>query len=224
MCARTLFAATVGAITGHALASRRNRKQHQIMRRDGPVDRAKLWSDSLQLLIEGEQKLLALFDARQASADGRMTAAATGALALPAATLALAKPLERNEDLFKKLYAGVVRVVALVFVVRMLVGWKTKKKEPGRGTQSSHRSPRRRRTRARSGEGFEGKEAPVAVQQQALKMWRTRAQHSRDMAQIKDVASLAVALLFVIALGLSVAMVAEGDFWTEAPTATDDPA
>jgi hypothetical protein len=178
---------------------------------------------SLQLLIEGEQKLLALFDARQVSADARMTAAATGALALPAATLALAKPLARSEALFKWLYGGVVVLVALVFVVRMLVGWKRRSKEPGKGRVAFSSESRAAAEAREAWWDCEETEAPIAVQRAALKMWRTRAQHSRDMAQVKDVASIAVALLFVVALGISVGMVAEGDFWTEAAAATDDP-
>jgi NADH:ubiquinone oxidoreductase subunit 6 (subunit J) len=220
--ARTLFAAAVGAIAGHALARRDTEKPRGIEERGG-VDRAKLQAESLQLLIEGEQKLLALFDARQASADARMTGAGTGALALPAATLALAKPLEHSEHFFKLMYAGVVVLVAIVFVVRMLVGsWKRRKNGPGRARVAFSSESRAAAKARKEWWDCEGTDAPIAVQQRALMMWRTRARHSREMAQSKDIASVAVALLFVIALVISVAMVAQGDFWTEAPTAMND--
>lgn len=222
--ARTVFAATVGAIAGHALARRGGQKTSGAEERGG-VGGAKLAAESLQLLIEGEQKLLALFDARQANADARMTATATAALALPAATLALAKPLERSEDFFKWMYGGVVVLVALVFIGRMFFSWRRRRDEPGkRRVAFSSES----RTAAKTREDWwrlcdhEGTDDPTAVQQQALKMWHARAQHSRNMAQVKDVASVAVAVLFVVALGMSVAMVAEGDFWTEEPPSAPD--
>jgi len=83
---------------------------------------AKLDLDAIKLLIEGEQRLLGLFDARQGSADTKLTAAATGALALPAATLALAERLTIAPNALKLGYAIVVVLVIIAIGLRLWNG------------------------------------------------------------------------------------------------------
>jgi len=52
---------------------------------------------ALELLIDGELKLLAIYDQRQSNADSRTTALATSAIGLPTVVLALAKGFSTNK-------------------------------------------------------------------------------------------------------------------------------
>lgn len=169
--------------------------------------------EALGLLIEGEQKLLAVFDARQASADAKLTAAVTGALALPAAALALHRPLNADEGLLKWGYAIVVALVAILFLLRTYGGWLRRREptpnEPGRKSKKTISAESEEAAAARDAWwGCEGTADPITVQEYALALWRTRAQHSRHIAQVKDIIAVVGGCVFVIALALMVVLVA----------------
>ena len=87
----------------------------------------------LVVLVEGEQRLLAVFDARQASADAKLTAALTGALALPTATVALAgaSSLSAHPVVLRGGYAAVVGAVILLLVFRLWNGGRWRKRVEG---------------------------------------------------------------------------------------------
>ena len=55
---------------------------------------------------------------------------------------------------------------------------------------------------------------PIRVRQLALEMWRTRAQDSHRVAQVKDILSVVAAIAFLVALILSAVLVARADFTT----------
>ena len=168
-----------------------------------PVDPDRLHPETLRILIEGEQKLLAVFDARQASADAKLTAAATGALALPAAVLALRDPLGVPPETLRCGYGVVVVLVSVVFLLRMWGGWK-----PSKGRKISTESPESKDARD-VWWASRGSERPETVQARALALWRTRAEHSREIAQDKDFLAFLGGTVFVIALLLMAALVAD---------------
>jgi hypothetical protein len=68
-----------------------------VRRRAPRVARRAKEHSALSPLIEGEQQLLAGFDARQANADTKTAAAVAAAVAVPTLTLTLAKSLAEHE-------------------------------------------------------------------------------------------------------------------------------
>jgi hypothetical protein len=213
-----------GVIVVRMLANWRARKPSTD---DDPAGRN---TEALRLLIEGEQRLLALFEARQASADAKMTAAFTGAVALPAATLALAEPLKANEKHLKWAYAFVVGLLAVVLVMRFLSGLRRRYTE-GVVERNGHH----RRRRMLSTESLDAALArkewwkceattdPLTVQAQALELWRTRAKHSRKTAQFKDFAAGIAGAAFILALAILIYLVSEADFTTDAAARRPSP-
>lgn len=185
------------------------------MSSSGNPENDHLSTEALRLLIENEQKLLAAFDARQASADARMTASLTGALALPVATVALAKT-QTDEGTFQCLYAVVVGLVCAAVLIRACVGFKYRKESSGHGRRWSSESIEAATARGHWW-GTENDTDPGEVSRRARELWRSRAQNSREIAQIKDIASIAAAVALVAALVVSVILVFGADFWRDAP-------
>jgi hypothetical protein len=77
---------------------------------------------ALDLMIEGEQKLLAVFDARQASADTKTAAAVAAAVAVPTLTLTLGKSLAQHEAWLNVTYGLVVLAVTAAVLARAWSG------------------------------------------------------------------------------------------------------
>jgi hypothetical protein len=192
-----------------------------------PVGRGK----ALDLLIEGEQKLLAVFDARQATADAKTTAAAAGAILLPAATLTLAGAVGNNGAWLKVVYVIVALLAAITVVVRTWTGTKVRKAEDHlpapHGDLAAEKAAAGRRGKKLSTESLAAARArdkwwacdlrtasaPDDVRELAANMWRTRAKHSRHLAQDKEMAATIAAGVFIVALLLSAVLVVVAD-WT----------
>lgn len=172
---------------------------------------------ALDLLIEGELRLLSASEARQSAADTRMTALLTAALALPTLALSLAKDLKVDRTALRWVIAGVGAVIVVLVLLRAWGGW------------------RRRRTLASSGElnvqdlpplsaeapavrgavgawrGYQdatqlAEAEPIRVRQLALRICRARAEDSRQLATSKDRVSAAAAVVFTLALGASIGL------------------
>jgi hypothetical protein len=203
---------------------------------------ANLDATALSSLIDGEQRLLELFDARQARADAKLAAAATGALALPAATLALASPLAIHAGQLKVAYAIVVGLVILVFSAQLWNGGKLRRRDrarkvadatsgtkrhsevadatPGTSNPNGRISEIRRRwtlstesadaqEARRAWQNLEPTADPLIVQSCALKLWRTRAIDSREIAHGKEKVAAMAGFVFALALAATVLL----GFW-----------
>jgi len=211
---------------------------------DPPLDADEVASaaKALPLLIDNEAKLLAAYDARQASADARITALATASVALLTLTLSLSKAFARNPARLHVVYAVVVVAAVLVGFARAWNGWR--RRAVGKMTDDDLAAARSKsaRTPGENGAGARTKNAwtisseavevaqarrawrayqretpvrvadQIRVQQLALRMWRARADDSRRIAQTKDKLSAAAAIVFAVALGLSAYLVAHADF------------
>jgi hypothetical protein len=88
-----------------------------------PADRADRVSKALDLLIDGELKLLAIYDQRQANADTRTTALASAAIALPTLILGLSKSFASNALLLKVGYVTIIVLAFFVFAARSWNAW-----------------------------------------------------------------------------------------------------
>lgn len=185
-------------------------------------------------LIEGELKLLAAYDARQATADARTRATATAALALPTLTLSLTKSFADDEGELNTIYLIVI-AAAVVALVASLVDWQRRKTV--KDTMKTEGAPAKRieerTSRLRIRISHESAAAQIArkawrecydsekdccrcnavkVRRRALRMWRTRAIDSRHIAQVKEKASAIAMLGLVIALMGSAWLVIAADF------------
>jgi hypothetical protein len=182
-------------------------------------------SSALDVLIDGEAKLLAIYDARQASADARIAAFSTGAAALPTLTLSLTDGFTGNETLFEGIYVAVVVAAVLVLVPRAWNAWRRRaiQRDEALGQRrfwkglelsaeaaavSATRKAWRDYQRTTPVEGAD----PLHVRQLALAMWRARAQDSHKVAQFKDVLSVVAAVVFGFALLISIILVLHADF------------
>jgi len=191
---------------------------------------------TLELLIDGEVKLLAACDARQASADTRTTALATGAIALPTLTLSLSNVFAKDPFPLQALYVVVVATAGLLVLLRAWNGWRGRRinttDAAALGTDASatavaveDQRPQLRALWTISAETIDVTKArkawrayqrttsledadPIRVQQLALDMWRARAKDSHKVAQIKDKLSVVAAVVFVAALTTSAVLVA----------------
>jgi hypothetical protein len=177
-------------------------------------------ADALALQIAEEQKLLAAYEARQAAADSKLTAAATGALALPAATLALAQPLHIDPSKLKVVYVVIVALVIVIFALRTWNGGKLMRRR--RDGDAEHETDdfsgrvRRLRTIRYSTESRRSRAAREAwwrcpevatmhtVQTLALELWRSRCEHSRDIAHGKEKLAAVASFVFIAALSLTI--------------------
>jgi hypothetical protein len=186
------------------------------------VDQREMAAKALELLADGEIKLLSVYDARQASADSRTTALATAAVALPTLILSLSKALTNNGPLLWVGYALVILAAAVVIGVRAWGGWRRRRTRED-GTEPDHHKVgaealavkvARRAWRTYQQETAVANADPIRVRQLALDMWRTRANDSHNVAQIKDKLSVAAAAAFLLALILSALLVAYADFGT----------
>jgi hypothetical protein len=217
--AKMMFWVLAGVIAVRMLAGR-----HAEKRAADDEGVAGLNAEAFRLLIEGEQKLLALFDARQASADTKMTAALTGALALPTATLALANPLKADETLLKVAYAAIAFLVIVILVMRFGSGIGRRNAERAKREELGGRPKKKLSTESLDAAlardawwKCEATADPLTVQALALELWRTRAKHSRDIAQVKDRAAAIAAAAFVFALIISAILVIRAEFNPHAP-------
>jgi hypothetical protein len=191
-----------------------------------PGDNEAADQDVLQELIEGELKLLAAYDARQASADARTRATATAALALPTLTLSLAKSFATNESALNWIYGGVV-IASIVVLVLALWNWQRPGRKEGATKQQRNELGPRWKLSAESEAAKqarrlwracydpEGKAAigadTVTVRRRALEMWRTRAVDSHHIAQLKEAASAGATLALILALTGSAVLVIVAD-------------
>lgn len=181
---------------------------------------------ALELLVDGEVRLLAGYDARQAAADARITALATAAFALPSLTLSLLKAFANDPALLRGAYVGIVVLAGLVVFARAWNGWR---RRPIDATDAQLDAMRTKPSWRISAEAIDvtvarnawrdyqrdtplGAVNPLRVQQLALDLWRARARDSHTVAQIKDGLSVLAAIVFVAALGLSAFLVTKADF------------
>lgn len=183
--------------------------------------------DALQELIDGEIKLLAAYDARQASADARTRATATAALALPTLTLSLAKSFATNESTLNWFY-GLVVVASIAALVLALWNWQQpgidepatnqQRAEPARRWRISTESQAAKDARTQWRSWYDPDMADNSrantgdVRRDALRMWRTRAVDSRHIAQLKEKASVGATVGLVLALVGSAVLVILADF------------
>lgn len=181
---------------------------------------------ALELLIDGEVQLLAAYDARQGSADSRITALATAAIALPTLTLSLSKAFAQNPAPLRLTYVAVVVAAALVVFARAWNGWRRRSVNVTDARLNAMRTkPRwtisaeaidvtkaRNEWRAYQRETPVHTADPIRVQQLALGLSRARARDSHKVAQIKDGLSVAAAAVFVAALVISADLVAHAHF------------
>jgi hypothetical protein len=188
---------------------------------NGPVGKA------LDLLIDGELKLLDIYNARQTSADTRTTALASAAIGLPTLILGLSKSFASNALLLK---VGYVAIIVAAFIAVAARSWNAWRRQPGRRLISTEAAsapqlPQRWRKVLRiSAEAPDvakardqwrdyqhdmapGNRDPIRVKELALEMWRTRAIDSRRVAEIKDILSVVAASAFGIALIVSAGLV-----------------
>ncbi|HEU0318541.1 MAG TPA: hypothetical protein VFR49_14495 [Solirubrobacteraceae bacterium] len=188
----------------------------------GEGEAPRLDGAALTILIDGEQRLLAVFDARQDRADAKLAAAATGALAIPAATLALASA-KTPTTVEALAYGADIVFIIFVLMLRFLTG-EVVRARVGSGVDASTERRRpwgRRVVSSESVASAAAREAwwslgpsadPLVVQVQALELWRTRAQHSRQVAQRKEKAAglagavFAAVLLVIAGIGLHKAL------------------
>ena len=136
---------------------------------------------ALDLLIDGELKLLAIYDARQASADTRTTALATAAIGLPTLILALSRAFASHAMLLKVGYVLTI-VVAFIIIVgaRSWNAWRRRRtdaKHPGPliSAEAADVAKARHEWRDYQRATAVGSSDPIRVKQLALEMWRTRA-------------------------------------------------
>jgi len=191
---------------------------------NGPVGKA------LDLLIDGELKLLDIYNARQTSADTRTTALASAAIGLPTLILGLSKSFASDALLLK---VGYVVIIVGAFIAVAARSWNAWRRQPGRrgrrrisAEAASAPQPRqrwrevlrisaeapdvaqaRKRWRDYQHDTAPGNHDPIRVQELALEMWRTRAIDSRRVAEIKDILSVVAASAFGIALTVSAGLV-----------------
>lgn len=201
-------------------------------------DRVEPATRALELLIDGELKLLAIYDSRQASADTRTAALATAAIALPPLILSLSKSFRSNAALLHVSYFAVVIVAIGIVLARAWNAWRRrahdKPSEIGATETEKHATNAKANAKPSwwpriSAEGPAVKDArekwrkyqddthldqadPVRVQQLALEMWRARADDSRHVAEIKDIMSVAAALLLALALLITGILVVNAHF------------
>ena len=167
-------------------------------------------SKALDLLIEGELKLLAICDIRQASADSRTTALATAAIGLPTLILGLSKSFASNALLLKVGYVAVIVLAAVgALGPRSWNAWRRRHDQPGFHVSSEavEVADARDDWRKYQRDMAAGDTDPIRVKQLALQMWRTRAIDSRKVAEIKDVLSVIAAVAFALALVVSAGLV-----------------
>jgi hypothetical protein len=160
---------------------------------------------------------LAIYDARQGSADTRTTALATAAVALPPLILSLSKAFRSNATLLHVSYLAVVAFAIGILLARAWNAWRKRPRDADGGrlhvsaegaavADASHHW-RDYQTAKQVGEAN-----PIRVRQLALEMWRARAGDSRQVAQIKDIISVVAALLLVLALVITGILVARAHF------------
>jgi hypothetical protein len=183
-------------------------------------DREESAIDALERLIDGELKLLAIYDARQASADTRTAALATAAIALPPLLLSLSKSFTSNAALLRVGYLVVVIAAIGILLVRVWNAWRTRPSTNTEGVagglhvsaEGAAVADARAKWRGYQKVKQVGQADPVRVRQLALEMWRTRADDSRRVAEIKDIMSVAAALLLAIALLITGILVVNAHF------------
>jgi hypothetical protein len=151
---------------------------------------------------------------------------ATGAIALPSLTISLVKAFANNPALLRGAYVVVVVAAGIVVFLRAWSGWRRRRVN---ATDARLAALRTHPSWTISAEGIDVAEArkawrdyqaktrlgetdPLRVQQLALDLWRARARDSHTVAQIKDGLSVAAAIVFVAALGLSAYLVGNADF------------
>lgn len=192
----------------------------------GDAQPLKLEADAFAVLVDGEQRLLTLFDARQDRADTRLAATATGAVALPAVTFAL-HSLKLSDVWLIIVYGLEIVLIIAVLILRSTSGMEWRARTDGRSRGDVVTGPRRReklrfwRRYALSAESFESDRALkvwwangpgtdlFVVQSRALDLWRTRAQRSRELAHRKEKAAAKAIAAFAI-LFLVIVLIATG--------------
>ncbi len=171
---------------------------------DGPVGKA------LDLLIDGELKLLDIYNARQNSADTRTTALASAAVGLPTLILGFSKSFASDALLLKVGYVVIIVVAFIVVAARSWNAWRRRRGGSGLlriSAEADGVAQARKRWRDYQRDTAPGNSNPIRVKQLALEMWRTRAIDSRRVAEIKDVLSVVAASAFGIALIVSAGLV-----------------
>jgi hypothetical protein len=171
-------------------------------------------ADALDLLIEQEQKLLAVYDARQTSADGKAAAALTAALALATVIPTTAKSLSaENGDIFLNIIFLVVAGTALVaLAARVLGGYKHHR---GKILSTEGEGAKKARKALWKYPPDGSYPDPDYVRRVALALWRNRAKDSRKLAIRREKwAGGAGGLLALVLLAFSVWLAIYGDWGT----------
>ena len=177
-----------------------------------PADHTERVGQALDVLIDGELKLLGIYDARQASADARTTALATAAIGLPTLILSLSKSFASSAVLPKVGYVVIILVAFVVVGARSWNAWRRRRSDPKHPGPLISAEAAGVATAREAWYAYQRVTAlpdsdPIRAKQLALEMWRARAVDSRRVAQIKDILSVAAAIAFGIALGVSAYLV-----------------
>ena len=183
----------------------------EAQRESGPIAEDPV-GKALDLLIDGELKLLALYDARQASADTRTAALATAAIGLPTLILAISNSFASHAVLLHVGFIVIAAVAALVVFARSWNAWRRRANDPKHArfhisAEAASVAQARRQWREYQRDTLVAAGDPIRVRQLALEMWRTRARDSRNVAEIKDVLSGIAAIAFAIGLAATVYLV-----------------
>jgi hypothetical protein len=207
------------------MSSRDDAAQGQALDRADP-EQAKVRGEALDLLIEQELKLAAVYDARQSSADSRAAAALTAAFALLSVAAAVAK--EAGDTPHWAIYVALAAIALLAVAAvasRVLAGIRFRRAS----ASAAEGRERARASGGRTGErrepllSAEGESARHAredlwsgqadgksaneVRELALTLWRGRAQDAREGAIAREKWAGGTAVLLALAVLVSVAVV-----------------
>ena len=193
-------------------SSSRDREWKIDVQASTPADASDRVGKALDLLIDGELKLLAIYDARQASADTRTTALATAAIGLPTLILTISRSFASKALLPKVGYVVIIIMALVVVGARSWNAWRRRRTDhthPGPLISAEALNVVRARREWRDYQRTKTVDDtdPIRVRQLALEMWRTRAMDSRKVAEIKDILSVVAAVAFALALAVSAYLV-----------------
>jgi len=164
-------------------------------------------ADVLDLLIDQEHKLLAVYDARQTRADGKAAAALTAAVALGTVTLTAADLSGTNADVLHVSFAFVALTAAVSFAARILGGIAFHR---GRKLTSESDMTKGARRLLRNYD-IKGTD-PNRVRELALDLWCSRATDSHKAAIRREKWAAGAGALLAIVLGCMTLLVISGDF------------
>lgn len=144
-----------------------------------------LRAQALDLLIEQEHKLLAAYQAHQASADARTTAAPTAAFALLTVATTVAKSVGALARCVPYTVLGLIALAALVALTARVAGFRLGNRGDAEPLVLAE-SMASRDAVLRLWSGAVDDADPNTVRELALKLWRGRATDAREAYIAKE--------------------------------------